>query len=178
MKLLLTILFLSSLAYGNGELNLPGAWQACTKKDDCVEIHYGCSKSVAVKKEFEKQATDKAYAIGGDPRAISCPVAVSAPSEVLCTNNKCEVFIYPSCKDKDCCKIITKFINPKTGERTPAGERFVWGPTEASCKQKCIDEIEKRKKFKLPKEASLYEMECFSGGHSVLKEDVQSAIIK
>lgn len=73
-------------------LNLPAEWQSCTHDNQCVAIGYGCS-STAVNREFRAQAEKQAWAIGGDPRAVSCVRDEDMDHVTKCENNRCGDFV-------------------------------------------------------------------------------------
>jgi hypothetical protein len=77
---------------GDSRLTFPPEWQACDSDAQCSVLPYGCT-STAVNKRFLPAATERAWRIGGDPRAVKClPQYAPAFEPVLCKQGKCGVW--------------------------------------------------------------------------------------
>ena len=47
-------------------------WRTCAKDSDCVIIEFGCGGQTASNKTHQKEATQRAWEKGGDPRTLNC----------------------------------------------------------------------------------------------------------
>ena len=81
----------SGLAAVIVEDKMPANWRACQTQDDCTLIEYGCDGAAASNTANVDAAQKLAFQLGGDPRAISCPVPEKKTYVKDCKNNLCSI---------------------------------------------------------------------------------------
>jgi hypothetical protein len=72
----------------DSKLAFAAQWQACKSDSECSVLPYGCT-ATAVNKGFLPVATERAWKIGGDPRALDCATVQASFEKALCEQGKC-----------------------------------------------------------------------------------------
>lgn len=167
-----------------GKVKISDQWRECNEDRDCAWVHYGCGEKFSVNRAFIKEASEKAYREGGDPRAMDCAFNPGPPEvgaiEVLCREMLCGVFAYPRCKDQSCSKIYPQcminkkfFLDPKKKDSYGASQTAVWGPLKMACLSRCKKEINSvRERISSPNQG-LYEFECQLDGKTIHKDQIK-----
>jgi hypothetical protein len=70
------------------------AWQHCDDSSQCVPVPYDCSVTAA-RRDQQQRATERAWALDGDPRTRNCTGAPEVDTASACIGGRCGAWRFP-----------------------------------------------------------------------------------